>query len=1379
VNSETPGGVIPCDPTRVRLPLRSRENHIVVFVLRFRVNRMLVFASFIAASAITSPVLAAGRVPLVVNESAGKRTVAFPVTTGIPFPRGGLTAETHCRLVDDMGRERPLQTKVAATWDAAATSIRWLTIDFLAEPGRKYALEFGPEVKRGTVPSQVRVAKGEILHILTGAMTVDFTRTGPAGLGAIRVDLDGDGEIEPEEIVARGGKTGDHVYIDQDGHPFSSAQDGNERKIVVETAGPLRACVRVDGFYTGPKGERVVAYRSRYHLFAGLPIVKVIDQFRIIASTKETRFRDVAFALDLDVAKEKRKVRVDASGEPGNQMATANWQADTASVSSYQTTYRHYGNPEHEAAFVSVGTQGETRLQQSDRMGEWMQLTDPRASVTASLRWFWQQFPKEWETTEDQLLLHLWSPRAGELDFGPDGLRKFFGKAGKKYLLEWDGVREPTSPVSFNFYFCGRDALERGDADGQGIDKHHEFWLHFGSAAEADRGAEYARLAASPPLALATGEWNCSTDVFGPLAARPNDSKYEAIVDRNFDLGREAQDAFGDYGWWLFGSGPHYSYQWDAVRKRHYADPRRFEYHTYQKETQLWWCYLRSGERKFFDWALPSENHWADIAVSHVPLRYRCSWRGGDKLAKDRMLHWRPGEWAIDSPLHTIRQRNSAEAWLRGGSQFWGSYHRTLETTTLAYYLTGDERFADVLKFWETYWGDLAGKTNASTDLPIWYREQPWYQPAKPGEKPKTWAEMIRDYAPFSSGSRHQLTLFFNLATMYEQTWNPRVGRALREYADAFLDEKHRMGVWRSQQNDLPTYADVPEMAHFWSPALWKYARATGDPRMKQILPKYFQACYAADPFRENVGNYSNAHIAWAYYFTRDPKHLHAADIELERLWPNALPLNDPRELGTRIYNPHNTIRVLTGTPRLIWSVKTARRNGVKATPPLLMPQRTEIAFHKQAGKAIKTFLWSFDAKIRLIGPNGRVDTDAKFSTKRHATALQPFDRTLPEFAVYLHELTIPATAAAGPYVVSPQLETAVLSLTGCAPPVVSASRATAVQPGQTWFIPLIKGASAVVYESAKPSSLQFADATGEALKRVARQNRGTVELTDAAKQRRSIRLKNIDSQTVWFRLVDRPANAMWVAKTEQALGASPNERITQAAISPTKAVDMSRDFVPGRFGQALRLTAGSKLTIPDHVEVDGKTVRLFNLKQGTIEFRVRRWWDERIAPTARVTFLTNGLLQAWNPWKLPVGKWSHLAVVWRPAKRDPTKTIVHIYVDGHDYNNYRSTWWDGYGRKPFFLSDKGKWLEAFIAAAPPGAMFDIDDLRISSVPRYADLDVTFGPQQTVNPTTFTPPNKPLPADENTLLLFRFDGNLTGDAVRDGQKLQATLESSK
>ncbi len=573
---------------------------------------------------------AATRVEIVIDEPFPNRSVPWPVTTGVPFPRGGLADGQSCRLVDDRGQEQPLQSQVAATWDAQGGSVRWLTIDFVAQPKRKYALEFGPAVRRKTFASPLRVAQGDPLRVSTGAVTAEFATSGASALGAICVDLNGDGRIENDEVVASGGAAGDHYYLDGQGRRFSNASDGAGREIVVESRGPVRACVRVDGFYTGPfdtgpNGRRVVRCRTRYHFFAGLGLVKAIDEFQITGSTKGLKWRDIGFALRLPKATPQRVVRLDRDGQPGNQTLGRRWSPSTRAVCSYQAEYRHYGNPQFEAGAVQIDASGRHALSQSDRCGEWMQVADDRSAVTGALRWFWQQFPKEWEATDDSLTLRLWSPRGGELDFGEEGVKRFFGEAGDRYLLNWQGVRSPRNPLENFFYFAGRAALDRGEADGLGLNKHHEFYLHFAPASQAKQGEAYGALAAKQPLALASGAWNCSTDVFGPLAARPNGSKYEAVVDRLFKLSRYGQDTFGDYGWWLFGAGPHYSYQWDAERRAHYADPRRFEFHTYQKETQLWWNYLRSGERQFYDWAIPSENHWVDIAVTHAPVNYRCA----------------------------------------------------------------------------------------------------------------------------------------------------------------------------------------------------------------------------------------------------------------------------------------------------------------------------------------------------------------------------------------------------------------------------------------------------------------------------------------------------------------------------------------------------------------------------------------------------------------------------------------------------------------------------------------------------------------------------------------------------------------------------------
>ncbi len=1318
--------------------------------------------------------VAATHVDLVIDEGRANRTVPWPVTTGIPFPKGGLTDANQCRLIDDRGEEQPLQAKVAATWDATRTSIRWLTIDFVAQPGRKYALEFGPDVVRKPFRTAIDIAdaNGDVV-ISTGALQVEFARQGPAALKTVRADLNADGKVTPDELVAAGPKDGDHQFTDERNVSSTGARDGADRTVVVESTGPVRVCVRVDGWYTGPNGERIVRYRTRYHLFAGLPILKVIDEFRVVGSTRDVKFRDVALPLDVQLEDSSRQVTVPFSPSAGG-WATQTLDKANESVSTVQETYRHYGNPDCRALLIEHPKGNAQHRQSFERIGPWMQVRDERVAVTGSLRWLWQQFPKEWSGGDGRLTMHLWSPHVDPLDFGESGLRDFFGPAGMKYLLQWKAGGSST-PISDFFYYAGRHGLERDGADGLGISKHHELWYHFGPAGKAKEGQEYGELADAQPLCLATGAWNVGTGVFGPLASRPNDSPGEAIVDRIFDLERYAQDTFGDYGWYLFGAGPHYSYQWDPETRRHYADPRRFEYHTYQRETQLWWCYLRSGERKFYDWAIPSENHWVDIAVSHSSTKFSTEWRGGAK--GEAKLHFRPGDWSIDSPLHYVRHHDTGEAWLRSAPQFWATYHRTLETTTLAYYLTGDERYNDVVDFWRDYWGVLAGVRSDSTGVPEWHREQLWWRPVKAGEPVKTWAEMLRDYAPFQSGSRHQQTLLFNLSTLYEHTWDPTIAKALREYADAFLDPASPNGVWQCQDHRLPANANSPMLAHYWSSALWKYARATSDPRMPEVLKKYFTACLEADPYGEDVGIYSNNQIAWAWHFTKDPRHLIAARHELDQLAPNADPLARPEDLGQRIYNPYAPIKALAAVPRLIGALQEARNAGI-ATPaaPPLNPQRTLIALHRTTNIAMRSILWGWDPHPRWFRADGST-LDEQTQPVAHRSDRQPFDRVLPGYQVFRRETrTIDPASSAWVYL-SPRVETGLLELDGADDVWCWAGEPISIEPRQVWKWPRPDTLKELVLESAVARQF-IVKAGGRKLEEKLVKNTLVVPLTDVPASA-IITIESTGTQPAWFRLNVPDNTSRWVTTSAQPGNVPPLPTAELLATRHREPVDPQQTFIPGRFGQALLLVPGRELHFPnEYANANGTTHQLSDPHQGTLECWMRRFWDDRLTPIARPPLVQAGPVSITPLKEMPLDEWVHVAIVWRPLPNDEKRCLIHVYVDGRDYAFYRSLYWEGYGAKPRTFDVAAQWLKEFVEKAPPGMMFAIDDLRISNRPRYVDLTLDFGREQTFNPNEFAPPSQPLPFDDLTTLLLPLDGNLRG-TTRHDQPIEATLIREK
>jgi len=1324
---------------------------------------------FVLVATFAGTASAATLVELVIDEATEKRSVAWPVTTGVPFPQGALTKEENCRLLDEKGQEQPLQSKVAATWDAARSSIRWLTIDFIAQPGRKYWLEFGPEVKRSDFPA-IKTnpnffdgsLQGESLYVALKS----YTRS---ALDHVSIDVNGDGATTWEEQIVVGTTEGDHRYVDQHGRIATSARDGNERTVVLETRGPVRACIRVDGWYTAPDGTRIIDYRTRFHVFAGLSLVKVVDEFRIVGSTRDVQFKDIALPLTLKLSGKNRTVTTSAGtfGKP-----------PTFEVASVQETFRHYGNPECKANVYETTEAGEQVAHSSERAGPWMQVSDGNVVVTGSLRNFSQQFPKQWDYKDNQLTLHLWSPKADPLDFGEPGLKRFFGPAGTKYLLDWNSGGG-SSPISDFFYYAGRHGLKRDGADGRGINKHHEIWYHFGRASEAAAGREYGALADKQPLCLATGKWNVGTGVFGPLAARTGDRKtdssYEGIVDRIFELERNAQDDFGDYGWFLFGAGPHYSYQWDKETKKHYADPRRFEYHTYQRETQLWWSYFRSGERKFYDWCLPSENHWVDIAVAHVPMTYSTEWRGGKR--GEAKLHYPAGDWSIDSPLHYVRHHDTGEAWLRSASQLWGTYHRTLETTTLAYYITGDERYNDVVEFWKDYWGALAGVRSDSTTAKPWHMDQMWWAPTAAGAPSKSWAEMVRDYAPFQSGSRHQQTLFFNLSTLYEHTWDPTIKQVLDEYAAAFIKPENPNGVWQCQDHHLPASADSPMLAHYWAPSLWKYARASGDKRMPEVLKKYFTACLDADPYGGDVGIYSNNQIGWAWHFTKDPRALVAARRELERLQPHARPLEKPEDLGNRIYNPYAPIMCLATVPRLIPLLEEPKRmeerNVAPPQDPSLEPQRNLIAIccdHRyRIGKDLRGVLWGWDSQLDIVDEEG--NSVATTNVVKHRSHRQPFDRNLAGFPVYRTEFVVKPEFKGNWIYVSPKLETGILDFTGRCTMYDEfqggnevwcwAGEPVQFMPGKVWVWKRQGKSDELVIESPRAASLRFA-IEGESLpSRVESGNRVIVDLKQVP-DGTPIGFASNDSQPHWLRIVDRPDEEHWLSPTPARATTMPPtpQKLIEARRKPALAVDGT--FAPGRFGKALYVAGGSAFEIPDEVTAaDGTKQRISDPRRGSIEFWVRRLNDERIQQVPRTTILNLGTIQIAMPQHVPLDEWSHVAVDWYPTLEEPDQIIASVYVDGVDHGNYRSIYWSGYGdRTPNFTPQTGKWLGKFKITAPPGTAYVLDDVRLSSTPRYVDVTTPFGRAQTFNPKSFSPPTKPAEQDATTLWLAPLDGKL-------------------
>jgi len=124
---------------------------------------------------LATPLCAAtpAEVPLRIDVPEGLQVGLWPVTFGVPFPKGALKPGAPVAVTAN-GKPVPTQTVPLATWDREGKSIRWLLVDFqvdaAAAKGTDYRLHFGAAAPVPAAAKPLRVERdGHHLVVDTGA----------------------------------------------------------------------------------------------------------------------------------------------------------------------------------------------------------------------------------------------------------------------------------------------------------------------------------------------------------------------------------------------------------------------------------------------------------------------------------------------------------------------------------------------------------------------------------------------------------------------------------------------------------------------------------------------------------------------------------------------------------------------------------------------------------------------------------------------------------------------------------------------------------------------------------------------------------------------------------------------------------------------------------------------------------------------------------------------------------------------------------------------------------------------------------------------------------------------------------------------------------
>jgi len=267
------------------------------------------------------------------------------VRGGIPFPRGLLKSSDPVRIKDDQGHEVKTQVKPLAFWPEG--DIKWCLVDFEAEPGKEYSLEYGDGVKRKPFETTLNVkeVKGGV-EVNTGKIKFTVTKKTEGFLGEVWLDANSDGKYsEDERIVPSGpygppvaaGKVGQRNFLnflrlgDEADYPArwgipsgeNSLSTARVQSIEIEDAGPLRVCILVRGKHINPGVASTFPGRKyegsdftlRIEAYAGKSLIRVFHTFVYEGDPKIDFLQSMGLALSINLSDDKAARRIAVGGE--------------------------------------------------------------------------------------------------------------------------------------------------------------------------------------------------------------------------------------------------------------------------------------------------------------------------------------------------------------------------------------------------------------------------------------------------------------------------------------------------------------------------------------------------------------------------------------------------------------------------------------------------------------------------------------------------------------------------------------------------------------------------------------------------------------------------------------------------------------------------------------------------------------------------------------------------------------------------------------------------------------------------------------------------------------------------------------------------------
>lgn len=602
---------------------------------------------------------------------------------GLPFPKGLLRDVKSLGLMTEDGQGIPLQGEARATWDDG--SLKWVLLNFQADlAGEKekfLILEAADKPVALKEDQGIEITENEkTIGVDTGLIKFNVRKDKFSLIDELWLDESGKKDYSAKNRMVEHNK-GQDAYLGVEERPYGWEGDyrasyGEEfYKTELEESGPLRAVIRLEGWYEEYERRRQGKYVTRIYAYYGKSYLKIAHTVIFTGDPAEQTYREISLKLPVKNGGKKNYafgMEEVVSGEIEKGEVIYLIQADESHARLYYPGYGPRHN-EFPAAAQYTPSHHMGPVNRCEKSQGWMDFNDGRRGVAVVVPKMWQEHPKELliDGRNDTIGVYIYPAHMEtygygiNLDLKPKGIY-FEGWYTGRVNEFLPRTPRPTGETLPSWYYP-----DKPTGRGVGVGKTTEFYCYFHGGgwqeAEVAGWAEERKINIVP---LAQLDWYAQSNVLGnyqPLGcgnkSRPD---YEEISHGVMDWLKRHIKMNNWYGMFDYGdvkvNWDLYNECWADIGREGWLNNEHFFLHG------LFMYFLSTGDIEIFDFADAMAKHLRDVDYCHYePFRH---------LDVGSTYRHNPGHWGRPS----------------------GHGHIFVKGLIDHYYLTGDKRDLEVLK---------------------------------------------------------------------------------------------------------------------------------------------------------------------------------------------------------------------------------------------------------------------------------------------------------------------------------------------------------------------------------------------------------------------------------------------------------------------------------------------------------------------------------------------------------------------------------------------------------------------------------------------------------------------------------------------------------